>query len=263
MGQDQRIPPPLGHPPHPADPTSAGLARKLLTATVAGEESAGLGLGPPEILALVVANVVPIVGVALLGWRALPVAVYFLLELAIAGLFDLARLIRSEGDMLAYEEDPDRSPYATPPSKVSAVIAFIMVGTAALAFLAFAFYAVFTGPEADAAASVRGLLSVEGVALWQIPVCAALLIVAQERVYMRDFIGSGLYLSTRTQDVVVDFSGRFAFLFGVILIVVFLVDRGMSIDRSPLAGVIVLMTLKTIVDLWRLRRQRRKRLSDS
>jgi hypothetical protein len=260
MAEDQRIPPPLADPLPPAEPTAVACARSLFEREEGDGAGYLVGFAPAETVALIVANVIPVIGVVLLGWRAFPVALWYFLELAIAGLFDLARLIRCEGDELELEQDPDRSPYATTPSRLSAVISFLLVGTAAVAFLGVGVVAVFTGTEADAAASLWAFLSAESIAIWQVPVYIVLLIVAQERAYMRDFIGRELYLRTSMQDVVVDFSGRFAFLFGVLMIVVFLLDRGVPDDRSPLAGVIVLMALKTITDVWRLRRRRHKQL---
>ena len=62
------------------------------------------GFPSVSVAALVVANLVPLFGVALLGWRLFPILLLYSLENAVIGFYNILRMIKAPCDLKELED---------------------------------------------------------------------------------------------------------------------------------------------------------------
>lgn len=234
-------------------------------------------VNPLSLIALVAADLLPLVGVLFLDWQVFPIILLYWLENVVVGAFTLARIGKAEG----------RGGVPTAASGVSvrlriggrSVDAGSMSPRALQGFFC-VHYGAFTlahgilvvtlfGILGSASGGMTGLLGVlsgtvdmgglEVLRQWWFWVAFAALIVSHGVSYRRNFIGHGEYLVLSPQDVMLQPYGRLVVLHITVLCAGVLVS-GLG---APLAGLLLLVVLKTGLDVVTFYREHRRALRRS
>lgn len=179
-------------------------------------------------LALVAANLVPVYGVLALGWKVAPIMVFFWAENLVVGLFNVLKIARAQGSVAGSGTTINGKPVTQDSRR--AMILFFIVHYGLFTLGHGAFVAVLFRP----AAVLREL----GLAL--------LFLAASHGVsYRRNFIGRGEY---RQASFVSLFWQPYARI--IVMHLVILVGGALAqAAGSPLPALLLLVGLKTLIDL--------------
>ncbi len=203
------------------------------------------------VIALVVANAIPLIGVLFFGWSVWTILIVYWLENGIVGAFNVLKMARAQGgdDSAAAGWSINGRP-ATSMAKAGLIPFFVMhYGIFWVVHGVF----VFTLPLF---ASIGSDGSDIGPApdIWTILFAVAALFISHGLSYLFNYIGTGEYL--RTSPITQMFApyGRLVVLhvtiiFGAIAI---------SMTGAPVAAIVILVVFKTALDLaLHLREHRR------
>ena len=189
-------------------------------------------------LALVVANLVPVYGVLALGWKVAPIMVFYWTENLVVGFFNVQKMRRAQGPLNATGMTLNGQP-GTEGSRRALILFFILhYGLFTLVHGVFVF--VLFGPGTRLGREL-GL---------------ALLVLAASHgySYRRNFIGSGEYQRA-------SFARLFWQPYARIIVMHVTILAGGALAAamgSPLGALLVLVGLKTLIDLGSHWLERRK-----
>lgn len=215
-------PAPSSAPPAPRDGPAPGLLARLRSSAVA----------------LVVANLVPVYGVLALGWKVAPIMVFYWTENLVVGFFNVMKMRRAQGPVNAAGMTLNGQPVTEGSRR--ALILFFILHYGLFTLVHGVFVLVLFGP---------------GMRLGRELGLALLALAASHGYsYRRNFIGAGEY--TRAS---------FARLFWqpyariVVMHVTILAGGALAAAMgSPLGALLVLVGLKTLIDLGSHWLERRK-----
>jgi len=181
-------------------------------------------------LALIVANLVPVYGVLALGWKVAPIMVFYWTENVVVGILNVLKMARAAGSVADSRTTLNGKPVTQGSRKALMVFFAVHYGFFTLGHGVFVM-AVFS-PDLENAASELIL---------------ALLVLSASHgySYRRNFIGRGEYLR-------VSFATLFWQPYPRIVIMHITILAGGALASamgSPIGGLLVLVGLKTLIDL--------------
>ncbi len=203
------------------------------------------------VVALVVANAIPLVGVLFLGWSVWTILIVYWLENGIVGGFNVLKMLKAEGD-----DDGSAASWsingrpAASMAKAGLIPFFVMhYGL----FWAVHGIFVFTLPL-FAGLGMNGSDMGPAPDFWTILFAVAALFISHGVSYLFNYIGSGEYKRTSPVGQMFAPYGRLVVLhvtiiFGAIAI---------STTGAPVAAIVVLVVLKTALDLGLHLREHRR-----
>lgn len=187
---------------------------------------------------LILANLVPVYGVMFLGWQVFPVILFFWLENVIVGVFNVLKMLFSE-----------------PGSGVKWLAKCFMIPFFCV------HYGIFTGVHGVFVFLMFGGVSVKGSSAalhvlreQSLFYPAIVLIISHGVSFFWNYIGKGEYKTAGLQDLMTGPYSRVVVLHLTILFGGFLV---MAL-KSPVAGLMLLVVLKIILDVKSHLAERRK-----
>lgn len=187
----------------------------------------------PSVIALIIANVVPVFGVVFLDWEVFPLMLLFWFENVIIGLFNVLRMAMAQSGLLHW-------------SVKLFLIPFFFVHYGMFTFVHGIFvFALFGGGEhrISGAPSVR--LFVEAIREYHLGWAVLGLAVSHGVSFVSNYIRRGEYCRAEPNRLMVQPYARIFILHITILAGGFI----MALLKAPVAGLIVLILLKTVVDL--------------
>lgn len=193
----------------------------------------------PSALALILANFVPLFGVLALGWNAAAIVLFYWAETPIVGFFNIQRMRKARGALRSPGMTLGGRP-VTEASRTSLIVFFVLhYGFFTLihgVFVLALFGRQFIGSPSALALGALGLAVSHGVS------------------YRKNFIGGGEYKK-------VSFEGLFWQPYGRIIIMHLTIIFGGALagaSGSPLPALVLMVALKTLVDLASHLAERRK-----
>ena len=222
---------------------------------VAGGAHAPVG---PGLIALVLANLLPLVGVLALGWQVFPIMLLYWIENIVVGCFTVLKIGTARGvptpdeleDMPGYRSGR-RSWLGDRMSRVALQLLFIFnYGIFTLAQGMFV-YILFSGrvvPQPGPPWSASAGLN----ALWLVAVVCGL-VVSHAVSYRRNWLASGRYLTMSPVAASRQPVGR------LLVLHITIIAAGWFVDwlGAPVGGLLVLVVLKTVLDAGGYLRQHR------
>jgi hypothetical protein len=185
----------------------------------------------PSVLALIAANLFPLAGVAFLHWEIFPLLLFFWLENLVIGFYTVIRMLLIPGSS------------ASPAQKISLIPFFCLhYGIFTLVHGVFIF-AVFGGLFDNASPASSAAWA--GSLFTQVGWGGAILFLSHGVSLWRNYIGEGEYKRATLNQVMGQPYSRVIILHLTIIFGSFLVMR----LGSPLAGLALLVVLKTALDL--------------
>lgn len=190
-------------------------------------------------LALVMANLVPVYGVLALGWKVAPILVFYWTENLVVGFFNVLKMSRAQGVVTGTGMTLNGKPVTQETRKELIVFFAIHYGGFTLGHGLFVMF--MFNPE------LRNMFAEMGLAL-------LVLTVSHGISYMRNFIGRGEYLRVPFTRL---FLQPYARVFVMHLTII---AGGALADHlgSPLGMLLILVGLKTLIDLVTHRLERKK-----
>jgi cytochrome c oxidase subunit IV len=194
------------------------------------------------VVALVVANAIPLIGVLFFGWSVWTILIVYWLENGIVGGFNVLKMARAQGgdDSAATSWSLNGRPAAS--MAKAGLIPFFIIHYGVFWVVHGVF--VFTLPL-FVSIGANGSDIGQAPDIWTILFAVAALFVSHGLSYLFNYIGNGEYL--RTSPIVQMFApyGRLVVLhvtiiFGAIAI---------SMTGAPVAAIVILVVLKTAMDL--------------
>ena len=187
----------------------------------------------PTVLLMILANLIPLAGVVILGWQVFPLMLLFWVENVIVGIINVVKMLMAEpGNPKAWA------------SKVFMIPFFCFhYGIFTLVHGVFVF-AVFGGQSS-------GDSSAEAVSTWQRLTGSEMgwgglaLLVSHGVSFFFNYVGAREYRRSRLADVMQEPYGRVVLLHLTIIFGGFLV----MLLGSPVVGLLLLVVLKTVMDL--------------
>jgi hypothetical protein len=181
-------------------------------------------------LALVAANLVPLYGVLALGWKVAPIMVFYWTENLVIGLFNVLKMSRAQGAV----GDPRMTLNGKPVTRDSrkALILFFALHYGGFTLGHGVFVLVMFSP------ALENVFSELGLAL-------LVLSISHGYSYRRNFIGRGEYLH-------VSFATLFWQPYARVIVMHLAIILGGALAASlgaPLGALLVLVGLKTVIDL--------------
>ncbi len=191
----------------------------------------------PSVLAILLANIFPLIGVVALGWDTFFVLVLFWMENVVVGIYTFLKLLSVAS--------------ASVPARVSAALFFCV------------HYGLFTAVHGLFVFLVFGTImdgSPEGTSVWQTVLSremvwgAIVLLVSHGVSFAYNYIRGGEFRKTNLNAVMQEPYGRVVLLHVTIIFGGFLV----MLMGSPVAGLLLLVALKTGMDIRAHLRQHEK-----
>ena len=190
-------------------------------------------------LALLAANLVPLYGVLALGWKVPPILVFYWVENLVVGFFNVLKMSRAQGELGDSHMTLNGKPVTHDSRKALMIFFALHYGGFTLGHGLFVMVMFSPG--------LRNILGEVGLAL-------LVLSVSHGYSYQRNFIGRGEYL-------LVSFARLFWQPYArVIVMHLTIIGGGILAARlgSPLGALLVLVVLKTLIDLLAHRLERKK-----
>ena len=190
-------------------------------------------------LALLAANLVPLYGVLALGWKVAPILVFYWVENLVIGFFNILKMSRAQGAISNSGMTLNGKPVTRDSRKALMFFFALHYGGFTLGHGVFVM-ALFS-PD------LRDMLGEIGLAL-------LVLSVSHGLSYRRNFIGRGEYLN-------VPFTRLFWQPYARVIVMHLTIIGGGALAASlgsPLGALLVLVGLKTLIDLIAHRLERKK-----
>jgi hypothetical protein len=181
-------------------------------------------------LALLTANLMPLLGVLVLDWNVTPIMIYYWTENLVIGFYNVLKMRRAQGSVAGSGTTMNNRPVQQ--SDRRAMIVFFIVHYGMFTLCHGIFVLVMFG------ARFKGLLSESGMAL-------LFLTVSHGISYRRNFIGRGEYQR-------VAFTTLFWQPYSRVVVMHLTILGGgawAQAKGSPIYALLVLVTLKTLIDL--------------
>ncbi|HCS47578.1 MAG TPA: hypothetical protein DIW61_04720 [Candidatus Aminicenantes bacterium] len=198
-----------------------------------------LGRFQTSALALILANLVPLFGVVALGWNAAAIVVFYWAENLIVGFFNILRMKRAQGSLGSIRMTLNGRP-VTEANRTALILFFIVhYGFFTLGhgvFVLTIFGPRFEGSLRDLGTAVLGLAVSHGIS------------------YRENFIGQGEYQK-------VSFAALFWQPYSRVIVMHLTIILGGALAQaigSPVPALILMVVLKTLVDLASHLAERRK-----
>ena len=200
-------------------------------------------LSKPSVLILILANLVPLYGVIFLGWKVFPLMLLFWAENVIVGIFNVFKML------FCKSEKPGKWVRKT------AAISFFCVhyGIFTLAHGLFVFF-LFGGWIDDDAISPRPSTIANAIGGFEIVWGFLALFISHAASFVFNYIGKGEYKKSSLNQLMAEPYTRVVILHLTIIFGAFL----MVILGSPLGGLILLVVIKTLVDILAHLKQHRE-----
>ena len=207
--------------------------------------------------ALLLADLVPVVGVLFLGWQVFPIILLYWLENVVVGAFTALKMARAQGVGVPGQ--------ATMLINIGGRVRETdsLSRAAMIAFFCF-HYGIFTLVHGVFVFVLFGFMGTRGSGLgsgglaalgqWWFWLAFACLIVSHWVSYRRNFIGAGEYLALSPAQVMQQPYGRVVVMHLTILGAGFL----LTLIGAPLAGLLLLIGLKSGLDVRSFRREHHK-----
>jgi len=258
-------PPPTRAAAPPAAPEARpGAVRVPADLTAAGRT--GPVAATAGVVALVVADLLPLAGVLFLGWEVFPIVLLFWLENIVVGVVTILKMATAEGTrpltgtvtesgLLRGGRGVTTRPIVVGSGTTKAfAIGFFCLHYGMFTLIQGVFVIAIFGFGAfqpDAMAAGEGLAAVLS---WWFPVTFLGLCVSHGVSYWRNYIQGGEYRSMQVQTAMLQPYGR------VVVMQLTVIIGGMLVGAlgTPVAGLVLLILLKTGLDLIAHRREHRK-----
>jgi hypothetical protein len=200
-------------------------------------------LSKPSLLILILANLVPLYGVIFLGWKVFPLMLLFWVENVIVGIFNVFKML------FCKTEKPGKWVRKT------AAISFFCVhyGIFTLVHGIFVFF-LFGGWIDNDSISLRPSNIANAIGGFQIVWGILALFISHSASFVFNYIGKGEYQKSTLNQLMAEPYTRVVILHLTIIFGAFL----MVLLGSPLAGLILLIAIKTFVDILAHLKQHRQ-----
>jgi hypothetical protein len=187
-------------------------------------------LSKPSVIALILANLVPIAGVLVLDWHVFDVVILYWAENVVIGVVNVLRMIVSKGASARYFDIP-----------------FFIVHYGMFCFGHYTGIVAIFGGGPEKGLLQSPFLSIPLSEAWQSPLWIGVAGIAISHLlsFRTNFIGGGEYLRTNTSQLMRRPYGRIVVLHIGIIAGGFLV----SLLGDPVWALIVLIVIKTGIDL--------------
>jgi hypothetical protein len=213
---------------------------------------------PIAIVTLIFNNLVPLLGVLYLGWSLYAVIYIYWLENGVVGLFNVVKMLLARGDEFDNEKGRKFVELIGPQNKV---IARVVARVVYIPFFIF-HYGLFwlvhglfvvnlVGPFLGSIPSGNLLFAPSTEGVWG---AVGAMVISHGSSFVRNYIGHGEYLQATPQQLTSQPYSRVFVLHLTILGGAFLVAN----LGEPLYGLVLLVVLKTGVDLWAHLREHRR-----
>jgi len=213
-----------------AGPTAAPRPDKLVTL---------IGRFQTSVLALILANLVPVLGVLALGWNAAAIVVFYWAENLVVGFFNILRMKHARGPLGSEGMTLNRRP-VTEASRPALILFFAL------------HYGLFTLGHGVFVLTIFGP-RLEG-SLRDLGIAALGLAVSHGISYRKNFIGQGEYQK-------VSFAALFWQPYSRVIVMHLTIILGGALAQaigSPVPAVILMVVFKTLVDITSHLAERRK-----
>jgi hypothetical protein len=187
----------------------------------------------PSVLALMAANLFPLAGVIFLGWDVFPLLVLFWMENLVIGAYTVIKMLLIPGSNAGWAAKFSLIPFFCLHYGIFTLVHGVFV------FVMFGGILIGETPSAEAASTGQKILD------YQLGWGALILLVSHGISLFRNYIGAGEYKTSNLNQVMSEPYGRVVVLHITIVLGGFLI----MLLGSPLAGLILLIVLKTAIDL--------------
>lgn len=193
-------------------------------------------------VALVVANTVPLAGVLFFGWNVWTILIVYWLENGVVGAINVLKMRRAEGPYVPGKVSMTMNGRSVDAASKAALIPFFILhygifwtvhGVFVLTLPLFA----SIGPGRGAAGSPPSI--------WTIALAIVALVVSHGLSYKLNYIGRGEYLRTSAANQMFAPYGRLV----VLHITIIVGALAIGLTGAPAAAIVVLIVLKTVLDL--------------
>ncbi|MGZ8501990.1 MAG: DUF6498-containing protein [Candidatus Limnocylindrales bacterium] len=193
-------------------------------------------------VALVVANTVPLAGVLFFGWNVWTILIVYWLENGVVGAINVLKMRRAEGPYVPGKVSMTMNGRSVDAASKAALIPFFILhygifwtvhGVFVLTLPLFA----SIGPGRGAAGSPPSI--------WTIALAIVALVVSHGLSYKLNYIGRGEYLRTSAANQMFAPYGRLV----VLHITIIVGALAIGLTGAPAAAIVVLIGLKTVLDL--------------
>ncbi|MEA2537048.1 MAG: hypothetical protein QOF11_1282 [Chloroflexota bacterium] len=192
-------------------------------------------------VALVVANLVPLVGVLFFGWNVWTILIVYWLENGVVGVFNVLKMWRAGGPYLPGRFQMTFNGRPAEDASKAGLIGFFSLHYG----IFWTVHGVFVLAFAAGAFSVESGAPTGGPSAWTILVALFALFVSHGLSYRLNYIGRGEYLHTSTAGQMFAPYGRLIVLHVTIIVGAIAI----STTGAPEAAVVILVALKTLLDL--------------
>lgn len=192
-------------------------------------------------VALVLANMVPLIGVLFFGWNVWTILIVYWLENGVVGVFNVLKMSRAAAE---YVPGRVRITFNGGPAEDATKAG--LIGFFILHYGIFwTVHGVFVLAFAAGAFSISSRTTAEAPSVWTILLALVALLVSHGLAYRLDYIGRGEYLRTSAASQMFAPYGRLVVLHVTIIVGAFAI----STTGAPVAAVVILIVLKTGLDL--------------
>jgi len=222
-----------------------------LTAGSTTSAHGGVGYG---LVALMAANLMPLVGVAFLGWKVFPVVLLYWIENIAVGAFTVAKMAVAKGTALPeggmHIELNGRE--VNPKAGRVPLIGFFCLHYGMFTCVHGIFVFILFSGWAVPTPGGPGLQGVSD-AWWLVPAVTAL-VISHAVAYARVFLGEGEYLVRSPAQLMMEPYGR------VVVLHLTIIFGGWTVNAmgAPVGALVLLVALKTGLDVRGYRRQHRE-----
>jgi hypothetical protein len=193
------------------------------------------------VVALILANLTPLVGVLFFDWSVWTILVVYWLENGVVGVFNVLKMRRAAAPYI-----PGRVPITFNGQPAGEASKASLIGFFILHYGIFwTVHGVFVLAFASGALSIATGPSAAAPSVWTIPLALIALFVSHGMAYRLDYLGRGEYLRTSAATQMFAPYGRLLILHITIIVGAFAI----SATGAPAAAVVILIVLKTGLDL--------------
>lgn len=194
-------------------------------------------------VALVVANMVPLAGVLFFGWNVWTILIVYWLENGVVGVINVFKMRMAAGPYVAGKISMTMNGRSVDGSSKAALIPFFIMHYGIFWTVHGVF--VLTLPLFALMGPGRDDPGVSAPSIWTIGLAIVALVISHGLSYRLNYIGRGEYLRTSAASQMFAPYGRLV----VLHITIIVGALAIGLTGAPAAAIVVLIALKTVLDL--------------
>jgi hypothetical protein len=193
------------------------------------------------VVALIVANLVPLVGVLFLDWNVWTILIVYWLENGVVGAINVLKMRRAAGPYVQGRVSMSFNGRPVDEASTNALVGFFILHYG----IFWAVHGVFVLSLASGAFGPVGAEPAAGPSPWTILVAAVGLLISHGVSYRLNYIGRGEYLHTSAAAQLFAPYGRLVILHVTIIVGAIAIEE----TGAPVAAIVILVGLKIALDL--------------